>query len=129
MASRALSELKGAITNLPNPALFIDTINLQEAQASSAIENIVTTQDELFKSYLAEKTIDNPVVKEVLHYKEALWMAWDQLDKSPLLTTNLFLRIVQVIKKILRESEMYQALRSGTRQPEKPSIPLLKESR
>ncbi|HOW24105.1 MAG TPA: Fic/DOC family N-terminal domain-containing protein [Bacteroidales bacterium] len=99
LASRALSELKGAITNLPNPALFIDTINLQEAQASSAIENIVTTQDELFKSYLAEKTIDNPVVKEVLHYKEALWMAWDQLDKSPLLTTNLFLRIVQVIKK------------------------------
>jgi len=41
-ASRALSELKGAITNLPNPTLFIDTINLQEAQASSAIENIVT---------------------------------------------------------------------------------------
>ena len=43
-ASRALSELKGAITNLPNPTLFIDTINLQEAQASSAIENIVTKQ-------------------------------------------------------------------------------------
>lgn len=40
-ASRALSELKGAITNLPNPYLFIDTINLQEAQASSAIENII----------------------------------------------------------------------------------------
>ena len=46
-ASRALSELKGAITNLPNPILFIDTINLQEARASSAIENIITTQDEL----------------------------------------------------------------------------------
>jgi Fic family protein len=42
-ASRALSELKGAITNLPNPNLFIDTIQLQEAQASSAIENINTT--------------------------------------------------------------------------------------
>jgi len=46
-ASRALSELNGAITNLPNPSLFIDTVNLQEAQASSAIENIVTTQDEI----------------------------------------------------------------------------------
>ena len=77
MASRALSELKGAITNLLNPALFVDTINLQEAQASSAIENIVTTQDELFKSYLADKTINNPIIKEVLHYKEALWMAWN----------------------------------------------------
>ena len=55
--SRALSELKGAITNLPNPTLFIDTINLQEAQASSAIENIITTQDELFMASIAEKKI------------------------------------------------------------------------
>jgi Fic family protein len=99
VASRALSELKGAITNLPNPTLFLDTMNLQEAQASSAIENIVTTQDELFKSYLADKTINNPIVKEVLHYKEALWMAWDYLDVKSLLTTNLFIRIVQVIKE------------------------------
>jgi Fic family protein len=99
VASRALSELKGAITQLPNPTLLIDTINLQEAQASSAIENIITTQDELFKSYLADKTIKNPLVKEVLHYKEALWMAWAQLDKKPLLTTNLFVNIVQVIKE------------------------------
>ena len=54
-ASRALSELKGAIKNLPNPYLFIDTINLQEAQASSAIENIITTQDELFKASVTDK--------------------------------------------------------------------------
>ncbi len=54
-ASRALSELKGAITNLPNPILFIDTINLQEARGSSAIENIITAQDELFKASIADK--------------------------------------------------------------------------
>ena len=54
-ASRALSELKGAITNLPNPTLFIDTIHLQEAQASSAIENIITTQDELFRSSICRQ--------------------------------------------------------------------------
>lgn len=54
-ASRALSQLKGAITILPNPTLFIYTINLQEAQASSAIENVITTQDELFKASIAEK--------------------------------------------------------------------------
>ena len=47
-ASRALSELKGAIKNLPNPMLFIDTINLQEAQASSAIENIITTHSDVY---------------------------------------------------------------------------------
>lgn len=99
LASRALSEIKGAITNLPNPALFIDTINLQEAQASSAIENIVITQDELFKSYLADKMVTNPIVKEVLHYKEALWMALEQMDTKPLLTTNLFINLVQIIKE------------------------------
>src|SRR5664279_1474242 len=67
-ASRALSELKGAITNLPNPLLFIDTINLQEAQASSEIENIVTTQDALFQASIADKAIENLATKEVIHY-------------------------------------------------------------
>ena len=78
-ASRALSELKGAITNLPNPTLFIDTINLQEAQASSAIENIITTQDELFKASVAEKKYDNLATKEVMHYKDALWFGVQQI--------------------------------------------------
>ena len=55
-ASRALSEVKGATTNLPNRTLFIDTINLQEAQASSTMENIITTQDELFKTSIAVMT-------------------------------------------------------------------------
>jgi Fic family protein len=80
--SRALSELKGAITNLPNPTLFIDTINLQEAQASSAIENIITTQDEL-----------------LMHYKDALWFGFQEIEKRPFLTTNLFIKLVQIIKE------------------------------
>jgi Fic family protein len=98
-ASRALSELKGAITNLPNPTLFIDTINLQEAQASSAIENIITTQDELFKASIAEKKNDNLATKEVLHYKDALWYGVEQVEKRPILTTNLFVSLVQIIKE------------------------------
>lgn len=98
-ASRALSELKGAITNLPNPNLFIDTIQLQEAQASSAIENIITTQDELFKFSIAEKKTINPAVKEVLHYKNALWYGFKTLEKRPLLTTNLFIKLAQIIKE------------------------------
>ena len=88
-ASRALSELKGAIKNLPNPMLFIDTINLQEAQASSAIENIVTTQDELFQATITDKKIENLATKEVIHYKDALWYGLEQIKKKPLLTTNL----------------------------------------
>ena len=98
-ASRALAELRGAITNLPNPVLFIDTIQLQEAQASSAIENIVTTQDELFRSSVAEKKVLNPVIKEVLHYKDALWHGLEEMKKRPILTTNLFIKLVQIIKE------------------------------
>jgi Fic family protein len=98
-ASRALSELKGAITNLPNPTLFIDTINLQEAQASSAIENIITTQDELFKASIAEKKNDNPATKEVMHYKDALWFGIEQIENRPILTTNLFIAVMQIIKE------------------------------
>jgi len=53
-ASRALAQLNGAIMNLPNPSLFLDTIHLQEAKASSEIENIITTNDDLYKSVVAE---------------------------------------------------------------------------
>lgn len=98
-ASRALSELKGAITNLPNPLLFIDTINLQEAQASSAIENIITTQDALFQASIAGKKIENPATKEVIHYKDALWYGVEQIKKKPILTTNLFISIMRIIKE------------------------------
>lgn len=98
-ASRALAELKGAINNLPNPHLFIDTINLQEAQASSAIENIITTQDELFKASVIEKKIENAATKEVIHYKNALWYGIEQIKKKPILTTNLFIAIMRIIKE------------------------------
>ncbi|PSL27858.1 Fic family protein [Dyadobacter jiangsuensis] len=98
-ASRALSELKGAITNLPNPLLFIDTINLQEAQASSAIENIITTQDALFQASIVEKNIDDAPTKEVIHYKDALWYGLEEIRKRPVLTTNLFIAIMQIIKE------------------------------
>ncbi len=54
-ASRALSKFNGAITNLPNPRLFLDTIHLQEAKASSEIENIITTNDDLYQAVIADK--------------------------------------------------------------------------
>ncbi|MFI5140304.1 MAG: Fic family protein, partial [Sphingobacteriales bacterium] len=98
-ASRALAELKGAITNLPNPTLFVDTINLQEAQASSAIENIITTQDELFKASISDRRIENSATKEVMHYKDALWYGFEQLERRPILNTNLFIAIMQIIKE------------------------------
>lgn len=98
-ASRALSKLNGAITNLPNPSLFLDTIHLQEAKASSEIENIITTNDDLYQAIVADKKFDNPAAKEVISYKEALWYGLDQLKKNPFITTNLCIAIVQRIKQ------------------------------
>lgn len=98
-ASRALSELKGAITNLPNPLLFIDTVNLEEAQASTAIENIITTQEEVFEATIAERRIENPATKEVIHYKDALWYGLEQIEKKGMITTRLFIHLMQIIKE------------------------------
>lgn len=98
-ASRALAQLNGALTNLPNPHLFLDAIHIQEAKTSSAIENIITTNDELYKSLVAERKLENQATKEVLFYKEALWKGLESLNKKPVITTNLCIEIVQCIKK------------------------------
>lgn len=98
-AGRALAQLNGTLLNLPNPTLFLDTIYLQEAKASSAVENIITTNDELYKSLIADKKVENSATKEVLSYKEALWLGLEQIKKKPLITTNLCVSIVQCIKQ------------------------------
>jgi Fic family protein len=98
-AGRALAQLNGTLLNLPNPTLFLDTIYLQEAKASSEVENIITTNDELYKSLVADKKIENLATKEVLSYKEALWLGLEQLKTKPFITTNLCISIVQCIKQ------------------------------
>lgn len=98
-AGRALAQLNGTLLNLPNPTLFLDTIYLQEAKASSEVENIITTNDELYKSLVADRKIENSATKEVLSYKEALWLGLAELDKRPFITTNLCIKIVQCIKQ------------------------------
>lgn len=98
-AGRALAQLNGTLLNLPNPTLFLDTIYLQEAKASSEVENIITTNDELYQSFIAEKKIENTSTKEVLSYKEALWLGLEELKTKPFITTNLCIKIVQCIKR------------------------------
>jgi Fic family protein len=98
-SGRALAQLNGALLNLPNPTLFLDTIYLQEAKASSEVENIITTNDELYKSMVADKKVDNAPTKEVLSYKEAVWMGLEELKTKPFITTNLCIKIVQCIKQ------------------------------
>jgi len=98
-AGRALAQLNGALLNLPNPTLFLDTIYLQEAKASSEVENIITTNDDLYQSFVADRKIENTAIKEVLSYKEALWLGLEELKIKPFITTNLCIKIVQCIKK------------------------------
>jgi len=98
-AGRALAQLNGTLLNLPNPTLFLDTIYLQEAKASSEVENIITTNDELYKSLVADKKVENSATKEVLSYKEAVWLGLEQIKKNPFITTNLCVSIVQCIKQ------------------------------
>ena len=98
-AGRALAQLNGTLLNLPNPTLFLDTIYLQEAKASSEVENIITTNDELYQSLVADKKTENAATKEVLNYKEALWLGLEELKAKSIITTNLCVKIVQCIKQ------------------------------
>ena len=81
-ATRALAELKGIGDLIQNQAILINAIPLQEAKLSSEIENIVTTQDELYKAVLDEGIIAAPQTKEVLRYRTALRHGFDEITKN-----------------------------------------------
>lgn len=93
LASRKLAELKGVAASIPNQGILINTLGMQEAKDSSAIENIVTTHDELFQDDAFPENSINPVVKEVLHYRQALNVGLDCVRQTGLLTVNHILKI------------------------------------
>ena len=98
-AGRALAELKGLGETIPNQSMLVNSVVLQEAKASSEIENIITTDDALFRAFTAKTSRVDPSTKEVLRYREALWEGYNELKKRPILATNLFVRLVQRIKE------------------------------
>ena len=83
-AHKALAELKGAGDLIPNQAVLINAIPLQEAKLSSELENIVTTQDALFQAALDENRTADPATKEVLRYRAALRRGFEALQTGPL---------------------------------------------
>ncbi|NTI24198.1 Fic family protein [Rhizobium rhizogenes] len=87
-ANRSLAELKGRAAAIPNQGILIDTLALQEAKASSEIENIVTTQDELFQADLFPEGLESPAAKEVALYRDALKFGFDKLRQTEGLITN-----------------------------------------
>lgn len=93
LASRKLAELKGVAASIPNQGILINTLGMQEAKDSSAIENIVTTHDELFQNEAFPGHISNPETKEVLRYRQALRVGFEQVRQSGLITVNHIIRI------------------------------------
>lgn len=97
-ASRHLGELKGLCASLPDPSILINTLVIQESKDSSAIENIVTTQDELYRA-VANDDFVSSAAKEVLNYQEALRIGLGRMRQHNLLVTNTFFDIVQALKQ------------------------------
>jgi Fic family protein len=99
LANRALAKLVGSAGKLPNQAMLINAISLQEARMSSEIENIITTNDNLYQALSSQKKSTDSATNEVLHYQEALWHGYENVKKKGIITTNLFIQIMNIIKK------------------------------
>jgi Fic family protein len=97
LANRALAELKGIAGVIPNQTIILNTLTLKEAKDSSEIENIFTTQDELYKAFSADGVSLNPSVKEILSYREALWQGFELIKKKRLITTREIVKIQEVL--------------------------------
>ncbi len=98
-ANRALAELKGRAATIPNQGILIDSLALQEAKASSEIENIVTTQDELFQAELFPEGPQSAAAKEVALYRDALRLGFGQLrDRGGILANNTLIGMFQLLK-------------------------------
>lgn len=97
-ANKALAELKGAGDLIPNQSMLINAVPLQEAKLSSEIENIVTTQDELFRAAMEEDGNFDTSTKEVLRYRTALRHGYEVL-RTDTLSMNLLIKLCGIIRK------------------------------
>jgi Fic family protein len=108
-ARSALASLKQATALIPNPTVLINTIPLLEAQASSAIENVVTTTDALFRQAQLQENAADPQTKEALRYRTALRHGCEAIRKAPLNT-----RIAEEICTIIKDVRMTVRRTPGT---------------
>lgn len=100
-AKAAIARLQGRSVVIPNQGLLINTISLQEAKASSAIENIFTTDDELYRAYSDDDA--QGASKEVLRAREALWTGHHYLQGQPAFNDRYFIQVFQEIKQTTDE--------------------------
>lgn len=99
-AKAALGRLQGRSIAIPNQGLLINSISLQEAKASSAIENIFTTDDELYQAYSENnlKQLNGPA-KEILYYREALWQGFDYLKGGQVFDEDYFVKMYRIVSQ------------------------------
>ncbi|WP_430411073.1 Fic family protein [Kordia sp.] len=98
-SSKSLGELKGIAQTIPNQEMLINAVVLQEAKDSSEIENIITTQDELYKALTTtEKQV--PEVKEVINYRKAIFLGYTLLSKQGFLR----LKDIEFLQKTIIEN-------------------------
>jgi len=98
-AHRALAELKGVVSTIPNENILINTLGLQEAKDSSAIENIVTTHDDIYKAELNFEGFKSLNAKEVQNYISALKKGFSLISKNKILTNNDIIEIQSELEK------------------------------
>ncbi|QBQ55456.1 Fic family protein [Nitrosococcus wardiae] len=91
-AHRHLAELKGVARSIPNERLLVSTLSLQEAQSSSEIENIITTQDALYRYQVQPGSVD-PAGKEVAWYAQSLEVGFQEVRASGLLRLSTILKV------------------------------------
>ncbi|MEX0812221.1 MAG: Fic family protein [Chitinophagales bacterium] len=94
-STAALAELKGIAQSIPNQAMLVNAIVLQEAKDSSEIENIITTQDELYKALTVNKTNVSAETKEVVNYRKAIFHGFDLAKSQGFIRVNDIVSIQQ----------------------------------
>lgn len=109
-ANRALAELKGLSATIPNENILISTLALQEAKDSSAIENIITTHDDIYRSDTSNQNFVSIAAKEVHSYAAALRYGFEQVKAQGLLINNHILQV----QAILEENNAGFRKQSGT---------------
>jgi len=93
-----LWELKGLSESMPDQNILITTLSLQEAKESSAIESIITTQDDLYKANIKGKNFSNQSVKEVHKYAEASLFWYSLIKKNELILIDDIIKIQSIIE-------------------------------
>lgn len=98
LAHKALAELKGVLTSIPNENILTETLTLREARESSAIENIISTFAAVYQSNLFTQQFLSPEAKEVHQYAKALKAGFHLVKKNGLLTNNYILQIQEQVE-------------------------------